>query len=734
MQGPSHDEFQVSFTATADRNAPPPPPTPSTPPPPTVTFEDYPEDKPIEEFTLTIRFSEPVIGFEKDDITVETELTRGKGDPATLTELIPTTGHPAIGDLATDPAPLADVNPLPTAVQTYTATVELPARAIGTVTLIVRKDAATTHSELIGPEADTASEPIEFRRRTRIICPISVVPMDTVIFNEFRNAEDDTHDWVELKNVSDEPVSLKEWEISQVLPHAMNPIASHAERLAMDRDVVAFPDVTLPAGGILLIVNTHPNETDLIRGQNIERPNYNPDIFPQFLIAPEMKLPSTQYLLILRSVRDKNGQWDGFEDLVGDYHHDDVGYATNVWPLRCTPVYTGTGARFSEGKVYQRVMTQRFLTYKGNRTVPKSQGYFHEAWTLTEQHSGLGYAPGASSEISLGTPGYSQESVIRTTVGSREISISEVMYATDERASLSQWIELYNSTTEMVNLEGWQLRIEVRDHQPVHRHITFPFKSLAVMPRQTVLLVTQQDRNSGNIPMSRIYDVKRHHRKALLLREEGFALRLFSSDGTLVDMVGNLDGRTGRDKPRWELPSGWTETGERTSLIRRYADGVPMRGNLSSSWVRAVETSLLGAYTYWGVSSDNGTPGYRLGSPLPVTLSSLRADWKEGAVVVKWTTASEMANAGFHVLRSRDKASGFLRVSPALIPGAGTTAESQTYTYRDTTAAANVPYYYRLEEVSLSGERRAVATVRLRGHLSAANKRLYKWADVKSQD
>jgi len=145
-------------------------------------------------------------------------------------------------------------------------------------------------------------------------------------------------------------------------------------------------------------------------------------------------------------------------------------------------------------------------------------------------------------------------------------------------------------------------------------------------------------------------------------------------------------------------------------------------------------TALIGAWTYYGLAGDHGTPGYRQGSPLPVELSSLRADLKEGAVIVKWTTASEMENAGFHVLRSQESGSGFVQVNPALIPGAGTTAEGQTYRYRDTTARVNVPYYYRLAEVSLSGERRAVATVRLRGHISAANKVLWKWADVKSTD
>jgi hypothetical protein len=168
----------VVFTVIADETVPPP-----TPPHPlTVTFEDYPEEKPIDEFTLTIKFSEPVIGFETDDITVDTELTSGKGE-ASVTDLTPETPPDA-----------------PDPIQTYTATVVLPSRAQGTVRLIVREDAATAPFDLIGPEADTASDPIEFGRR-RVICPPSVVPMDRVIFNEFRNASDDTHDWIELKNI-----------------------------------------------------------------------------------------------------------------------------------------------------------------------------------------------------------------------------------------------------------------------------------------------------------------------------------------------------------------------------------------------------------------------------------------------------------------------------------------------------------------------------------------------------
>ena len=734
-----HDELRVTFTITADSTAPPPTHPDDTL---TVTFEDYPEEKPSDEFTLTLKFSEPVIDFEKNDVTVETKLTRGKG-MATLTELTPTTGHPAIGDLASESAPLAGLITLTETEQTYTATVELPARAAGTVRLIVRKDAAITPLALIGPEADTASEPIEFRSLPRVLIYPSHVAMDTLIFNEFRNAPDDTNDWVELKNISDEPVSLIEWEVSLVTPHAISPAASLAEIYAMDREVVAFPDYTLPPGGILLIVNTDPSENDLIRGQDISDPKHTPDRRPHYLLAPDMKLLQTPYLLILRSQRDQNGIPEAFEDLLGNYHKDDVNYRTQIWPLRDTHVYTGTEAFLTESEVYQRVMIPRVTLLRLVPTLqPEKRGYLRGAWTPSEHESGLGYRPGAPVVTSLGTPGYPNAvSISETEPG--ELSISEVMFATDERGTLSQWIELYNaSETEIVNLEGYELVITAANVPIPFRSTTLVLNSLEVLPNQTVLLVTGVGRHSENLPERRIYDLQVQHagnrylklRANRVLSSEGFGVYLFSPDGTLVDRAGNLTGRRGQEKPRWELPAGWTETGARTSLIRRYENRVPAPGTVPSSWVRAADTALLKGYAYWGLPTDNSTAGYRQGSPLPVTLSQFRADRSETGVVVNWTTQSEMENAGFYVLRRLEGASDFERITPSLIAGAGTTAERHMYTYRDTTAKASVAYYYRLEEVSLSGVRRVIGTVRLRGYVSGANKLLWKWADVKAED
>ncbi len=76
----------------------------------------------------------------------------------------------------------------------------------------------------------------------------------------------------------------------------------------------------------------------------------------------------------------------------------------------------------------------------------------------------------------------------------------------------------------------------------------------------------------------------------------------------------------------------------------------------------------------------------------------------------------------------------FVRVNPTLIQGAGTTSKAHHYEWRDVTAQPHVVYYYRLEDVSFSGEPRELGTVRLRGHISARGKRTTVWGDVKSEE
>ena len=527
---------------------------------------------------------------------------------------------------------------------------------------------------------------------------------------------------MEIRNISYTDISLKNWEIS---------ITRDGDLLTkQDTDIVTFPEYTLPAGGILLIANTDPSETSLLKGQNIEMPDAKTRAEHLYLVAEKLKLPSTPYLLILRSVTDKNGKPEAFEDLAGNHFPQSLGYNTQLWHPHGLFWSTWVAASLTKDKAWERVDVEK-------------RGYAGEAWTSSGYRDGIGYKPSTSVETSLGTPGYPNDMVIDKSFVGR-ITFSELMFATSGgRFSQPQWLELYNNTTiasEPVNLEGWKLAIEARDGETRHRYSVIELETLHIAPNRTVLLVTRDGRNNfGYLTRDQVYNLYDHHRDASklglhensVLSASGFTLKLFSPDGTLVDVVGNLDGRENtKDAPIWGLPPGRTEDDARTSLIRRYEDGVALIGTEATSWVRAADVQPV-INTYYGRETDIGTPGYRRGGPLPVELSHFRAERVESGVILEWTTESETDNAGFNILRGQTKKGSFLKVNPTLILGAGTTAERNTYTWTDMTAKPNVAYYYRIEDMSFSGDRQQLATVRMKGHVSAAGKLSTTWAGLK---
>ena len=347
-----------------------------------------------------------------------------------------------------------------------------------------------------------------------------------------------------------------------------------------------------------------------------------------------------------------------------------------------------------------------------------------------------------------------------TTAGRGDVTISEIMFATDGGANEIQWIELFNSSkTQTVALDagtGWELIIENYDdprsnRDPLSGEINFKDSGgvKIIKPRQTVLIVSASGRNSDRtyFVTTRVFDVyaeldtefgMRTRRDPFLHPTKGFHIRLVDGRGSVVDEVGNLDGRPRTaDQPAWQLPSGWTSENDRTSIIRRYDRQRARDGTRSEGWIRAAETSFLELsreriVTYYGLDSDDGSPGIRAGGALPVQLSQFRPDLTEtGTVVIQWTTESEVDNAGFNILRSQTRMGEFKLINPQLIPGAGTTAERNTYTWTDTTAKPNVVYYYQIEDVSFAGERQTLTTVRLRGLISAKNKLTTQWGELK---
>ena len=562
---------------------------------------------------------------------------------------------------------------------------------------------------------------------TRELAP-SPVALDRLVFNELRNANDDKHDWLEVKNISDADIPLAGWEISIV--------ASAGGAANQDVGIITFPDYTLPAGEVLLIVNTSPSETDLASGVNIATGTGKKGARHRYLVAADMKLPSTQYLLLLRSVTDKNGTAEALEDVAGNYFRETGDFffgdeGTQVWPLQDTARPSpADAAPLAVGEAWARVSTDK-------------RGYLAAAWSQRGYQAGLGYERGAAAATSLGTPGYANTAVTGEAPSGR-VSISELMFAKKSgRRTVPQWIELYNnSMTEAVKLESWRLEVEYLTGKSARRHRfdSVSLTPLTVLPNQTVLLVTWRAETSGHFPEGRVYNLYFEHPNAFNQRERrndvlnaaGFSVRLLDAAGTLVDSVGNLDGvaRT-KDAPIWEVPSGTTADGARVSLLRKYEDSAPLPGTEVDSWVSASAVKLA-VSTYYGWETDLGTPGYRDGGPLPVALSQFQSVRTDAGVVVRWITESALDNAGFNLLRGESRPGPFTQINRGLIAGAGTTGERQTYMFTDGAAKPRVSYYYRLEEVSFGGVRQVLATTRLRGDVRASGKLTTRWSELKS--
>ena len=322
-----------------------------------------------------------------------------------------------------------------------------------------------------------------------------------------------------------------------------------------------------------------------------------------------------------------------------------------------------------------------------------------------------------------------------------DIAISEIMYATNADKS-PQWIELHNRSGRKISLDGWEITIKnhPEDKSVLATTLTFTLDVKILDRNQVLLLVTEQGPNSGigtakgDIPADSVVilkDLIGGTPGYRLLSQTAFKVTLTSAAATKTvrripsDIAGNLSAI-----PEWKLPL--IEGNQRSSIIREYdgnnATGDPFDGTAADGWELTGKKNsryVIQSATYYGHRSDHSTPGYRAPTPLPVELSKFRPERKKSSseVVIRWITKSEVNNAGFHIKRSKSRNGEFKVI--AMIPGAGTTNEKQSYTYTDKTAKPNVIYYYQIECISVDGTRRTLCTTHLRGNLTNARPGVY---------
>ena len=670
------------------------------------------------------------------------------------------------------------------------------------------------------------------------------------VINEIGNSAGGANDWIELRNITDDVQSLKNYQLSVVTDKDNKDNQSYNKDKHKDTHLFNFHDKDYEVGpyGVVVITSTHPKDSDLavgidLAGQPVRSIKNDPEFAGATQAAKDLReaklnellaekqenqmLKGLQHLYLVKSfnipdsgrmlfiLRNNHegkhlGTANQIVDVVGTLRINDNTIATNLWPLKATGAPHGnviqdSGEEFSAGKVYVRKADPRKkqrldLThiYYNLSADGVPVGGIGENHISIAGYTGVGYdRHAADNGQNGGTPGYDNRSVVNQedarddngkvidpeiSVHQGIVTISEIMLATHTapdgadrtpRATrLPQWIEIYNAhMTKTVNLKQWYLEIRNSDSEDlITRHLygRLRLPDMNIPPNQTVLIVSSSGLSSPNFPEHRVINlfIDKDYRDILslenrndpILSQVGFYIELRDSKDRFVDEVGNLPPTVRRSveapratlnyTPVWKLPEMNHADGPRTSLIRIYNDGVPADGLLKVAelktgmkdpnvgWRLASDTSFrnVPTLTYYGNQNDYGTPGYRGGGPLPVSLSKFRPErLKEtGEVVIRWITESELNNAGFNIFRSETRNGEYTKLNTQLIAGQGTTSERNTYEWKDTSAKPNVVYYYQIQDVSLDGKVTPLRVSRLKGHVNAAGKATTTWGELKA--
>jgi hypothetical protein len=113
--------------------------------------------------------------------------------------------------------------------------------------------------------------------------------------------------------------------------------------------------------------------------------------------------------------------------------------------------------------------------------------------------------------------------------------------------------------------------------------------------------------------------------------------------------------------------------------VRKYVDSEP--------------TSALGG-------EENGCSG----EATAISLVSFTANGAGNAVEVKWETATEFDNVGFHLYRATTPEGPFYRITDKLISAKPRQGKGGSYSFIDTRVALGHLYYYKLEDIDVYGK------------------------------
>jgi len=96
--------------------------------------------------------------------------------------------------------------------------------------------------------------------------------------------------------------------------------------------------------------------------------------------------------------------------------------------------------------------------------------------------------------------------------------------------------------------------------------------------------------------------------------------------------------------------------------------------------------------------------GGQSGTPTLITLSLVTATPSDRSVILSWSTASEIDNAGFNLYRAVSEDGQYVKINASLIPAKGSSTQGASYEFIDKDVKNGTTYYYKLEDIDLNGK------------------------------
>ena len=284
------------------------------------------------------------------------------------------------------------------------------------------------------------------------------------------------------------------------------------------------------------------------------------------------------------------------------------------------------------------------------------------------------------------------------------VIITEIMYnpASSESTTETQYIEIANTTGNPISLLNWTIDDEDADGPNTLPDVTLAPYGIAVICGSS-LADFQGAWGTGYTVISLADDGQTMFNMANSPSTSSEIIQLRDDSNILIDEV-NYD-----DASPW--PSDNNQSSIYLSIPKNQMNAISNNdGNNWSISVSGTDGAFSSTPTGVWNAVDIGSPGNLFGdATLPVELTSFTAKAGDRFVTLRWSTASELDNQGYAIIRSLEKKGDYEQIdswetNPAL-RGAGTSTEAHNYTFTDHSVFNGVTYWYKLVDVDVNGVR-----------------------------